>query len=112
MTIETLVTTLTAAKFDVHLGKAPNGTACPYIVLTDVTHPNFAADNKTYTKTTSLRLVLVESEVHDWTLIGSLEKVLDGIPLPYSVTDVQEPTEHVCESYYDITFLGGTENAE
>lgn len=111
MSIESLVTLLTTAKFDVHLGRAPDGTACPYVVLTEITHPNFAADNFTFTKTTSLRITLVESEVHDWKLIGDLEAVLDSIPLPYSVTDVQEPSEHVCETYYDISFLGGTENA-
>lgn len=111
MSIETLVTLLKTEKFDVHYGVAPDGTPCPYIVLTDIEHPNFAADNKTFTKTTSLRITLVESEVHDWTLISKLEKVLDSIPLPYSATDNQEPSEHVCESYYDISFLGGTENA-
>ena len=64
MSIESLVTLLTTAKFDVYLGEAPDGAACPYIVLTDVENPNFAADNKTYTETTSLRLRLVESEVN------------------------------------------------
>lgn len=111
MSIETLYSLLTNAKFDVHLGKAPDGTACPYLVLKDITHPNFAADNRTFTKTTTLQLTLVESEVHDWKLIGDLEKVLDGIPLPYESADGQEPNEHVCETYYYISFLGGTENA-
>lgn len=111
MSIETLVKDLTTAKFDVHYGVAPGGTACPYITLTDITHPNFAADDKTYTKTTSLRITLVESEVHDWKLHAKLEKVLDDYPLPYSITDVQDPSEHVCETYYDISFLGGTKNA-
>ena len=111
MSIETLVSDLTTAKFDVHYGVAPDGTACPYITLTDITHPNFAADDKTYTKTTSLRITLVESEVHNWNLHAELEKVLDSYPLPYSITDVQDPSEHVCETYYDISFLGGTKNA-
>lgn len=111
MSIEELYTLLTEAKFDVYYGKAPNGTTCPYVVLSDITHPNFAADNATYTKTTSLRIILVESEVHDWELISSLEAVLDNIPLPYSETDVVEPTERVCETYFDITFLGGIEDA-
>ena len=111
MSIETLYTLLTEAEFNVHYGKAPNGTRCPYVVLSEITHPNFAADNATYTKTTSLRLVLVESEVHDWSLISDLEAVLDGIPLPYSETDVVEPSERVCETYFDISFLGGIENA-
>lgn len=110
MSIEELYTALTTAKFDVHYGKAPIGTRCPYIVLEDITHPNFAADNKTFIKTTSLRITLVESEVHDWSLIGDLEAVLDSIPLPYSSEDVQEPSEHVCETYYDISFLGGNKN--
>lgn len=111
MSIEELYTALTTAKFNVFLGNAPDGTICPFVVLEDITHPNFAADNKTYSKITSLRITLVESEVHDWTLIGNLEAVLDSIPLPYSSEDVQEPSEHVCETYYDITFLGGNKNA-
>ena len=111
MSIESLYKLLTDAKFDVHYGKAPNGTKCPYVVMSDIEHPNFAADNATYTKTTSLRLVLVESERHDWSLINTLESVLDSIPLPYSETDVVEPTERVCETYFDISFLGGTQDA-
>ena len=110
MSIETLVTALTTAKFDVHYGKAPNGTMCPYVVLEDVSHPNFAADNKTFTETTSLRITLVESEVHDWSLINSLKAVLDAIPLPYSSEDAQDTSEHVCETYFYISFLGGTKN--
>lgn len=111
MSIESLYKLLTNAKFDVHYGKAPNGTKCPYVVMSDIEHPNFAADNATYTKTTSLRLVLVESESHDWSLINALEAVLDSIPLPYSETDIVEPTERVCETYFDISFLGGTQDA-
>lgn len=111
MSIESLYKLLTNAKFDVHYGKAPNGTKCPYVVMSDIEHPNFAADNATYTKTTSLRLVLVESESHDWSLINALEAALDSIPLPYSETDVVEPTERVCETYFDISFLGGTQDA-
>lgn len=110
MTIQTLVSALTTAKFDVHLGKAPDGTACPYAVLKEITQPNFAADNKTFTETTSLRIVLVEDEVHNWTLISTLKSELDKLGLTYSVTFVDEPSEHVCESYYDLRFLGGIEN--
>lgn len=110
MSIESLMTALTAAGFDAYLNEAPDGTACPYVVLQDVEHPNFAADNRTFTKTTTLRLRLVESEVHDWTLINTLEQTLDNIPLPYASTDVSVPSEHVCESYYDISFLGGNKN--
>ena len=110
MNIESLISVLTAAKFDVHFGEAPDDTECPYIVITNVTHPNFAADNSTFTKTTSLRLVLVESENHDWNLIQSLENTLDSIPLPYSEEDINVPSEHVCETYFDLTFLGGNKN--
>lgn len=110
MSIEELVKILTTANFDVHYGEAPDGTECPYVVITDVYHPNFAADNKTFTKTTTLRLRLVESENHDWTLIQTLENTLDSIPLPYSETDVDVPDEHVCETYFDLTFLGGNKN--
>lgn len=111
MSIENLVTLLTTAKFDVYLGQAPNDTSCPYIVLSEIEHPNFAADNRTFTKTTSLRLTLVESEVHDWNLIKTLEDTLDSIPLPYSSEDNREPSEHVCETYYFLSFLGGTKDA-
>ena len=111
MTTQTLVSLLTEAKFDVHLESAPDGTACPYVVLEDLTQPNFAADNETYTEITSLRLTLVESEVHDWTLINTLKGVLNGIPLPYSAEYIKDTTEHVCEVRFDISFLGGIENA-
>ncbi len=111
MSIQDFVTTLTEAGFDVSLGEAPDGTVCPYIVLTDIEHPNFAADNKTFAKTTSLNLRLVESEVHDWALIQSLEELLDSIPLPYNSTDLRAPSEHVCEMNYEINFLGGNTNA-
>ena len=67
MTIQTLIKTLTDAHFDVHSGVAPDGTACPYLVLDDIEQPNFAADNRTYTETTSLRLVLDETVVMDFT---------------------------------------------
>lgn len=110
MTIQDLYTALKTAKFDAHYGEAPDGTKCPYIVLTDITHDNFAADNHTFAKTTELRLRLVESEVHDWTLIDTLEDLLDSLSLPYSVTDVQVPSEHVCEMYYDLAFQGGNTN--
>lgn len=107
MSLSTLVTLLTTAKFDVHFGKAPNGTKCPYVVITDAENPNFAADNKVYMETTSLRLRLVESEVHDWTLISTLKSVLNGAGLPYSVSFVEEESEHVCETYFDIRYIGG-----
>ena len=111
MSIETLKTLLETAKFNVFLNKAPDGTPCPYVVMEEVTHPNFAADNSTFTKTTSLKVTLVESEVHDWTLIASLEGVFDSIPLPYNSDESQDTEESACESYYYISFLGGTENA-
>lgn len=110
MSIETLKTLFETAKFNVFLNRAPDGTFCPYVVLDEVTHPNFAADNKTFTETTSLRITLVESEVHDWSLISSLKAVLDAIPLPYSSEDAQDTSEHVCETYFYISFLGGTKN--
>ena len=111
MSIESLMTLLTTAKFNAHFGKAPDGTACPYIVLSEIENPNFAADNKTYTETTSLRLRLVESEIHNWTLIDTLKTTLDSASLPYSVTYVEDSSEHVCETYFDLRFLGGIKNA-
>lgn len=107
MSIESLVTALTAAKFNVFLNEAPDGTECPYVVLDQITHPNFAADNKTFGKTTSLNIRLIESEVHDWNLIKTLEDTLDSIPLVYSSEDLSLPSEHVCEMLYEITFYGG-----
>lgn len=110
MTIQTLIKTLSDAHFDVYSGVAPDGTACPYLVLDDIEQPNFAADNRTYTETTSLRLVLVESEVHDYGLIQDLKNVLDAIPLPYSVEYNDDTSEHVCETYFYLRFLGGNTN--
>lgn len=111
MSISELATLLTTAKFDVHFGKAPDGTKCPYCVFTDIEEPNFAADNSVYQETTSLRIRLVESEVHDWTLIASLKSILNGASLPYSVTYADDSSEHVCETYFDIRFIGGISNA-
>lgn len=110
MTIETLFSTLKTKKFNCFYGEAPNGTKCPYVVFDDIQHPNFAADNKTFCKTTNLRLRLVEANSHDWTLIKTLEDTLDSLQLPYGSTDVQVPSEGVCETYYDLTFEGGTTN--
>lgn len=110
MTISSLYTLLTTEKFNVFLGEAEDGTSCPYVVLTDINNPNFAADNKTFTETTSLRIRLVESEVHNWTLIDTLKSVLNNASLPYSVTYVDDNSEHVCETYFDIRFLGGIQN--
>ena len=107
MTVENLVTLLTTAKFNVFLGKAPSGTACPYIVLRNVSHPNIAADNKVYQQVTELNLRLVESDVHDWNLIKTLEDTLDGIPLYYESEDLYTPSEDVCEMSYTIYFYGG-----
>ena len=112
MTIEILKTMLENADFDVSLGKAPVGTACPYVVIRDIEQPNFAADNKNYVETTSLRIRLVESEVHDWSLIAKLKGVLDKVPLTYSVTYIEDSNEHVCETYFDIRFLGGIKNGK
>lgn len=111
MSIKNIYTLLTTAKFNVFFGKAPDGTLCPYIVLTDLSNPNFAADNKVYQETTSLRIKLVESEVHDWTLHTTLKNVLDGASLPYSVDFGDDSEEKACESYYDIRFIGGITNA-
>ena len=111
MSIERLVTLLTTAKFNTFFGKAPEGTKCPYIVLTDISNPNFAADNTVFKETTSLRIKLVESEVHDWSLHAVLKSVLDGASLPYSVDFGEDSKESACESYYDIRFIGGITNA-
>ena len=51
-----------------------------YIDLTDTSNPNFAADNTVYQETTSLRIKLVESEVHDWNLHATLKSVLEENP--------------------------------
>lgn len=111
MTITELKTILEAEDFNVFLGEADDGTACPYIVLTNISHPNFGADNKVYKKTTSLLLRLVESEYHDWDLIEKLENTLDSIPIFYDSTDVRLESENVCETHYEINFYGGTRNA-
>ena len=91
MSIEMLITKLTEAGFDAHYGEAPDGTNCPYVVLTQV-------------------LRLVEAEYHDWTLIDTLEDLLDDLNLAYDSTDLRLPAEHVCEMSYTLTFLGGNTN--
>lgn len=110
MTIETLITELTNAGFNAFYGEAPDGTECPYVSLATITHPNFAADNQTFAETTTLNLRLVESEVHNWTLISTLEELLKKLQLPYNADDLQVPSEHVCEMNYEIRFLGGNTN--
>ncbi len=112
MSIETLVKALQDAKFKVYYGVAPDGTSCPYVVLINVYQPNFGADNKTFTETTSLDIRLVESEVHDWTLISTLKGILDGLSLPYNTEDLYEPSEHICETNINIRFLGGMQNGK
>lgn len=107
MTLETLVTELSAAGFDVSLNEAPDGTLCPYLVIEDVKHPNFGADNRVYAKTTNLILRLVESQIHDFALIARLENTLDALGLFYSSDDVSDKAEHVCETHYQISFFGG-----
>ena len=110
MSIESLKTLLETAKFNVFLNEAPDGTVCPYVVMEEVKHPNFAADNFTFSKTTSLKITLVESEIHDWNLIATLEGVFDSIPLPYNSDESSDTEEKACETYYYISFLGGTSN--
>ena len=52
MTIQTLIKTLSDAKFDVHSGVAPDGTACPYLVLDDIeqlrSHPGLEGCSQWY----------------------------------------------------------------
>jgi hypothetical protein len=110
MSLESLVAALTGAGFNVNLHNAPIGTVCPYLVIQDLDHPNYFADNKTFGKTTGLTLRLVESEVHDWDLLDTLEQTLDGLGLPFYSEDSSIPSEHVCESYYYINFYGGNKN--
>lgn len=111
MSIESLVTLLESAGFNVFLGEADDGTVCPYVTLTNISHPNFGADNRTYVKTTSLQIRLVESEVHDWSLIATLEGALDSAEIFYESEDLRVPSEHICETIYEINFYGGNENA-
>jgi len=111
MNLVTLVNTLTDAGFNVFKGSADDGTPCPYVVIENVTHPNFGADNRVYAKSTRLRLRLVESEVHDWELVEKLENALDELGLFYSSDDVTDESEHVCEMHYLISFFGGNTNA-
>lgn len=111
MSIETLISILRTAEFDVYLNEAPDNTACPYLVLTNIEHPNFGADNKVYVRTTELLIRLVEANVHDYELIASLEKLLDDNNIFYSEDDVSVPSEHVCETHFSITFYGGNTNA-
>lgn len=111
MTIESLVKTLTDAGFDTYLGSAPDGTRCPYVVLEDIEHENFGADNRVYQKTTELTIRLVESERHNFSLIDTMEDTLDSVGLFYSSEDVTDSHEHVCETHYQISFYGGNKNA-
>lgn len=112
MSIESLVTALKAKKFQVFYGPVPDSAFPPFIVLISVEHPNFGADNKTFTKTTTLDLRLVEAEVHDWTLIATLESALDEIGLAYSSTDLMDTAEGIVETNYSISFLGGNTDGE
>ena len=110
MSLESLVAALTGAGFNVNLHSAPVGTVCPYLVIQDLDHPNYFADNKTFGKTTGLTLRLVESEVHDWDLLDTLEQTLNGLELPFYSEISSIPSEHVCESFYYINFYGGNKN--
>lgn len=107
MTVEALTTGLTNAGFKVFYGNVPDDTLPPFLVYINIDHPNFAADNRTYQKTTSLDIRLVEAEVHDWSLIAKLEKTLDDLGLTYSSTDLADVLEGVCETNYYLRFVGG-----
>lgn len=110
MTIESLISLLETKNFNVFLHEAPDDTVCPYVVLERIRHLNVGADNRVYVKTTSLRLRLVESEVHNWNLVSLLENTLDEANLFYSSDDVSDPSEHVCETHFELSFYGGTTN--
>jgi len=112
MTLQDLYEALDTAGFSAHYGEAPDGTSCPYVVLTDITNPNILADNKTFFKTTECTLTLVEAFVHDFELQASLEEVLDGLDLPYTMSESWLPEEHVIETYYTLAIYGGVANAE
>lgn len=111
MSIETLISILRAADFNVFLHEAPDGTACPYLVIDRIEHENFGADNQVYAKTTELLLRLVEANRHDYELIASLENLLDENKLFYSEDDASLPSEHVTETHFEISFFGGNKNA-
>ncbi len=110
MTIKDIYDALTLAHFDVHFGEAPDGTACPYVVFRDITHPNILADNKTFFKTTETELTLVEAGAHDFALQKDLEDTLDSLDLPYTVSESWLPSENVIETYYTIAVYGGVTN--
>lgn len=111
MSIETLISILTEADFNVFQHEAPDGTACPYLVIDRIEHPNFGADNRVYAKTTELLLRLVEANYHDYDLIASLENLLDENNLFYSEDDASDAKEHVVETHFEISFFGGNKNA-
>lgn len=107
MTLQEVYEALSAS-FDVHYGKAPVGTECPYLVFTEISHPNILADDKTYFKTTECQLTLVEAGAHDFELQASLETLLDGLDLPYTTDESWLPDEGVVETYYQIAVYGNT----
>lgn len=112
MTLQDLYNELTTAGFDIHFGVAPVGTKCPYGVLTEITHPNILADDKTYAKTTECTLTLVEAGAHDFELEQTLEEKLDDLNIPYTVDESWLPEEGVVETYYSIAIYGGVPSAE
>lgn len=94
--------------FDVYYGTAPVGTECPYLVFTEVEHPNILADDVTYFKVTEFTLTLVEAGAHDFELQASLEEELDKLNLPYTVDEAWAPDEGVVETYYSLSVYGNT----
>lgn len=107
MTIKDIYDALTDAGFNTFYGVAPKGTKCPFVVFAQVEHPNVIADNKTYFKATESELTLVESQAHDFGLQASLEEVLDGLEIPYTMSESWLPSENVIETYYTIAVYGG-----
>lgn len=112
MELKTVYNALTNAGFNVFYGVVPKGTKCPFCVFRDVEHPNIIADNKTYFKTTECELTLVEAQAHDFDLQASLEEVLDGLELPYTMSESWLPEENVIETYYSIAVYGGITTTE
>lgn len=107
MSIESIISILKTAGFSAFYEYAPDDTPLPFVVLRDVTHPNFFADNVTLVPTTTLELVYVEAEAHNWANITTLETTLTNAGLAFSSEDIRISDENIVEMVYTITFVGG-----
>lgn len=103
MTLKEIKTMLSVPGVTVHYDHAQNGTKVPFITY-KCTANNFFADDKTYVKRKTLRVVLYTRK-KDETLEELLEAVFDEADLPWTVTEEYTDNEEVYMIEYETEVI-------